>query len=129
MEKNNLEKLVEELRTVIPFKDSTVKGDIVLVIAQEPQLLLYGLVTSIERDASKRDEWWNIGLSFFTVPLQKVVWTLRTAQMTGREIFTMGGEKRFFQAVEMVPEAPDPAEKITTKGVKVTRKGTIKRIK
>jgi len=129
MEKNNLEKLVEELRTVIPFKDSTVKGDIVLVIAREPQLLLYGLVTSIERDASKKEEWWNIGLSFFTVPLQKVVWTLRTAQMTGQEIFTMGGEKRFFQAVEMVPEVSDPAEKMTTKGVKVTRKGTIKRIK
>ncbi len=127
MDKNNIEKLVEELRTVIPFKSSTEMGDIVLVIAQDPQMLLYGLVTSLERDSTKKDEWWNIGLTFFTVPLQKVIWTLRTVQMTGKEIFSMGGEKRFFQAVEMVPAAPKHKEK--KKRLNVTGKGLIKRIK
>lgn len=99
MENNNLEKLVEELRAIMPFKDNTDIGDIVLIVSEQPTMLLYGLITSIERDPSKKDEWWHIGLSFLTVPLQNVVWTLRTAQMTGLEIFTMGGEKRFFQAV------------------------------
>ena len=96
-----MEKLVEELRTVIPFKDTTGVGDIVLIVAQNPQMVLYGFITSIERDKSKKDEWWNIGLTLLSVPLQKVVWTLRTAQMTGQEIFTMGGEKRFFQAIDL----------------------------
>lgn len=111
MEKNNIEKLVEELKAVIPFKNSTEKGDIVLVITQDPQVLLYGIVTGIERDTTKKEEWWNIGVNFFTVPLQKVVWTLRTDQMTGKEIFTMGGEKRFFQAVKMEPETDRNKEK------------------
>jgi len=127
MEKNNIETLVEELRAVIPFKNSTEKGDIVLVITQDPQVLLYGIVTTIERDTTKKEEWWNIGVNFFTVPLQKVVWTLRTDQMTGKEIFTMGGEKRFFQAVEMEPGTDMNQEK---EGKPITRKKTfIKRIK
>ena len=95
-----MEKLVEELKAVIPFKNTTETGDIVLIVGQNPQMIVYARVTSIERDRNKKDEWWNIGLTFLTVPLQKVVWTLRTAQMTGKEIFTMGGEKRFFQSVE-----------------------------
>jgi hypothetical protein len=127
MEKNNIEKLVEELKAVIPFKNSTEKGDIVLVITQDPQVLLYGIVTGIERDTTKKEEWWNIGVNFFTVPLQKVVWTLRTDQMTGKEIFTMGGEKRFFKAVKMEPETDRNKEK---EGSSVTRKRPfMKRIK
>lgn len=127
MKKNNIEKLVLELRAVIPFKDTTDNGDIVLIIAQEPHMLLYGIVTSVERDYGKKDEWWNIGLTFFTVPLQKVVWTLRTEQMTGREIFTMGGEKRFFQAVEMAESIDDEQYK-PEHGVR-PQKSAIKRIK
>lgn len=96
-----MEKLVEELRTVIPLKAETDTGDIVIIVGKNPQLVLYALVTSIERDQSKKEEWWHLGLTLLTVPLQKVVWTLRTEQMTGREIFTMGGEKRFFQAVDI----------------------------
>ncbi len=96
-----MEKLVEELKAAIPLKPDTDTGDIVMIVGENPQMIIYGIVTSIERDSNKKDEWWNIGLTFLTVPLQKVVWTLRTEQMTGREIFTMGGEKRFFQAVEL----------------------------
>ncbi|MEE4165046.1 MAG: hypothetical protein V2I35_03535 [Desulfocapsaceae bacterium] len=96
-----METLIEELKAVIPLKSATDTGDIVLIVGQNPQMIIYGIITSIERDPSKKDEWWNIGITFLTVPLQKVVWTLRTEQMTGREIFTMGGEKRFFQAVEL----------------------------
>lgn len=126
MENNNLEKLVQELKAVIPFKETTEVGDIVLVASEQPQMLLYGLITSIERDPGKKDEWWHIGLSFLTVPLQNVVWTLRTAQMTGQEIFTMGGEKRFFKAVgigaktalQQMGKSKEPSKKSIKKGLK-----------
>ncbi|MBT8356119.1 MAG: hypothetical protein KJO60_16465 [Desulfofustis sp.] len=128
MESNNLEKLVEELKTITPFKDFTEVGDVVLIASEQPRLILYAKVISVERDPSKKEEWWHIGLTFLTVPLQNVIWTLRTAQMTGQEIFTMGGEKRFFQAVVIgteTPLAPDSPQ-----GRKTSRqKGSLKRIK
>ena len=122
-----MEKLLEELKTVIPFKSDTWVGDIVLVVGQNPQMVMYGIVTSIERDMSKKEEWWNIGLTFLTVPLQKVVWTLRTEQMTGKEIFTMGGDKRFFQAVELDKEAVKIPS--ASKGADTTQRSPLKRIK
>ena len=105
---DTMEKLVAELRTVMPFKKTTAKGDVVLIAAEDPHMLLYAMVTDIVRDANKRDEWWNISLTLLTVPLQKAVWTLRTEQMTGREIFTMGGKERFFQALDL-SEGSSPA--------------------
>lgn len=123
-----MEKLLEELKTVIPFKAETDIGDIALIVGQNPQMIMYGIVTSIERDPSKKDEWWNIGLTFLTVPLQKVVWTLRTEQMTGKEIFTMGGEKRFFMAValEKGPSKPLASDKDSNR---TAQKSSLKRIK
>ena len=112
-----MEQMIEELKTVIPFKETTDIGDIVLIVGHNPQMIIYSVVTSIERDPSKKDEWWHIGLTFLTVPLQKVVWTLRTEQMTGQEIFTMGGEKRFFKAIDVEPASlrvdrnPQPEKK------------------
>ena len=127
MEPSNLEKLVEELKSITPFKDSTEVGDMVLIASEQPRLILYAKVTSIERDPSKKEEWWHIGLTFLTVPLQNVIWTLRTAQMTGQEIFTMGGEKRFFQAV-LIGSEPLAAD--SPQGHKTSRqKGSLKRIK
>ena len=122
-----MEKLLEELRAVIPLKPDTETGDIVLIVGQNPQMIIYGIVSSIDRDPSKKDEWWNIGLTFLTVPLQKVVWTLRTEQMTGKEIFTMGGEKRFFQAVEL--ESNPPKLPSYEKEVHSKKKSTLKRVK
>lgn len=122
-----MEKLVEELKAVIPFKNTTETGDIALIVGQNPQMIVYARVTSIERDQNKKDEWWNIGLTFLTVPLQKVVWTLRTAQMTGKEIFTMGGEKRFFQSVELEPTVANDTVSTDKQTNKSTR--TLKRVK
>lgn len=125
METNNLEKLVKELKEVLPFKQTTDVGDLVLIASEEPRLMLYAVVTSIERDSSKRDEWWHLGLTFLTVPLQNVIWTLRTAQMTGQEIFTMGGEKRFFKAISVEFDgSPD-----RNGGKSGLKKGSLKRIK
>ena len=102
-----MEKFVTELKQIIPFKDSTEGGDIVLIAAKEPPMLVYALVTSIERDAARKDEWWHVGMTMLTVPPQQITWTLRTFQMTGMEIFTMGGEERFIKAVDFgVIESP-----------------------
>ncbi len=94
-----MEKLIAELKEIVEFKETTDVGDIVLIVAKEPQILVYALVTSIERDTSRRDEWWHVGMQLLTVPVQPVTWTLRMAQFTGQEIFTMGGEQRFVKAV------------------------------
>ena len=96
-----MENFVEELRKAVRFKETTEIGDIVLVVIDTPRSLVYARVREIVRDTSRRDEWWNISLQLLTVPPQEVVWTLRTEQFTGGEIFTMGGDKRFIQAVDL----------------------------
>lgn len=94
-----MQKIVEELKQLIPFKDTTSAGDIVLIAAKEPRMLFYAYVDKIERDSTRREEWWHVHFTLLSVPLQKMTWTLRTAQFTGMEIFTMGGEERFVKAV------------------------------
>lgn len=106
-----MEKLVTELEQIVPFKESTDIGDLVLIVAREPQMLVYALVTDIERDSTRKDEWWHLSLTFLTVPPQEITWTLRTAQMTGKEIFTMGGEKRFVKAVNLTPSIEKPLQR------------------
>ncbi len=95
-----MERMLKDLEKLMPYKDTIDIGDIIL-IAGEPDLLLYALVSDIERDTSRRDEWWHLKMQMLTMPPQEVVWTLRTPQMTGQEIFTMGGEKRFIKAVDI----------------------------
>jgi hypothetical protein len=128
-----MEKLVDELKQVVPFKESTDIGDIVLIVAKEPQMLVYALVTDITRDTTRKDEWWHIALTFLTVPPQELTWTLRTAQMTGMEIFTMGGEERFVKAVNLTPAIapePEPDEPPTVKKSKKPATGSfLKRVK
>ncbi len=104
-----MEKLVAELKKIIPFKENTVVGDIVLIAAKQPQMLVYAMVGDITRDESRKEEWWQVTMHLLAIPLQTVVWTLRTPQFTGSEIFTMGGEGRFIQAVRFdAPSTPQP---------------------
>ncbi|HID02362.1 MAG TPA: hypothetical protein EYP18_03995 [Desulfobacterales bacterium] len=126
-----MEKLVKELQQIVPFKESTDIGDLVLIVAKEPQMLVYALVTDITRDTTRKDEWWHLALTFLTVPPQDVTWTLRTAQMTGMEIFTMGGEERFIRAVNLTPKiAPVPDEPEPEEKSKGSSKGSfLKRVK
>jgi hypothetical protein len=100
-----MQKIVDELKQLISFKDTTEAGDIVLIAAKEPRMLFYAYVNKIERDSTRRDEWWHVHFTLLSVPLQKITWTLRTEQMSGKEIFTMGGEERFVQAVNFGEEA------------------------
>ena len=53
-------KIVEELKQLIPFKETTDIGDIILIAAKEPQMLAYARVSGIERDSNRKDEWWHI---------------------------------------------------------------------
>ncbi len=115
-----MEQLVAELKKLLPLKETTEPGDIVIVAAKTPQMLVYARVGEILRDESRRDEWWSVTLHLLSIPLQTVVWTLRLPQFTGQEIFTMGGEGRFIKAirfeetsspVSLSPEKARPAKK------------------
>lgn len=113
-----MEKLIAELKKVVRFKDSTDVGDLVLIVAKEPQIMAsYALVTNIEPDTSRKNEWWHVTLVLLSIPPQEMIWTLRTPQLTGMEVFTMGGEERFVKAVGLDdislqerPPAPDNLE-------------------
>ena len=106
-----MEKLLDELKKIITFKDTTDTGDIVLIVVDNPQMLSYALVTDITRDTSKRDEWWHVTMQVLAIPPQKTTWILRTPQMTGQETFTMNGEQHFFKAVAFKDEAEKPVRK------------------
>lgn len=94
-----MEQLVAELRKLLSLKKTTVSGDVVIIAAKNPQMLVYAWVGTLERDQTRKAEWWHVTLHLLTIPPQTVIWTLRTPQFTGQEIFTMGGEGRFIQAV------------------------------
>ena len=121
-----MEKIVEELKKVFSFKDTTVEGDIVLVVSEDPQMLLYGIVLDIERDEKKKGEWWHVTINLLTVPPQKVVWTLRNQQFTGQETFTMGGKKKYIRAVDLSNSNTDPAPPEEIKKLKKTALRVVK---
>ncbi len=112
-----LEQLLVELTKVVKFKDITVAGDIVLIIADTPRTIIYAVINDIARDNAKKDEWWHVTMTALTVPPRKIVWTLRSPQFSGQEIFTMGGIKQFIQAVnlEETDTPPDQPEGKKTK--------------
>ena len=106
-----MEALVEELKKVMTLKPTTDIGDVIVMVIEDPQSIVYGLVMDIERDEQKKDEWWHVSLTMLTMPPQKTKITLRTDQFCGGEIFTMGGEKRFIAAVDLgekLPVGPPP---------------------
>lgn len=108
-----MEKIVDDLKKIVKFKETTELGDLVLIVTETPQACLYALVSGFERDRRKRDEWWQITLQVLTVPPQEVSWILRKEQFTGQEIFTMGGDKRFVKAVDLgLRPVPPPAGRV-----------------
>jgi len=121
-----METMVQELRRLIRFKDTTRIGDLVLVAIAKTKSVFYALVTDIQRDDSRRDEWWHLTLQVLTVPPQKVIWTLREPQFTGKEIFTMEGDGRFLQALDFAVGQPVP-EPLPPRPSKV--RPTLKRVK
>ena len=139
-----MQKLITELKQIVRFKDSTDIGDLVLIVAKEPQMLAsYALVTDIERDTSRKNEWWHVSLTLLSIPPQEITWTLRTPQFTGMEVFTMGGEERFVKAVDfgaislqstardgLVSRAPGTAQERPVPASQKEKKGSfLKRVK
>lgn len=121
-----MEKFVEGLKKLVRFKDTLETGDIVVIAALNPQMLLYGLVEDIVRDETKRDEWWHVSMQILSLPPQKATWILRTEQMTGLEIFTMDGKERFMKAVDFSKNTPPPEQK---KQKKDNHKPALRRVK
>ncbi len=117
---------VNELKKLVPFKDTTEIGDIVLIAAKKPEMLVYARVTDIERDTSRKDEWWHVHLAMLAIPIQNMTWTLRTPQMTGMEVFTMGGEERFVKAVDFESFKKESLQAGTEKTAKIKQ---LKRVK
>ena len=125
-----MDDMVKELRKVVPFKETTSEGDIVLIAIEKPKSILYALVENIDRDQEKREEWWNFTMHLLSVPPQKVTWILREPQFTGKEIFTMGNEGRFMQAVELNSPVPDKKAKKKVSQQKTPKKTTtLRRVK
>lgn len=116
-----MEKMVEELKSLINFKDSTEIGDVVLVLNEgddENQQIgaVYAVVNDFERDMTKKDEWWHVHFTFLSIPPQPQKIILQPDHFTGKEIFTMGGKKVFIKALDFSgPEKsdidPEPEEK------------------
>ncbi|MGI6657620.1 MAG: hypothetical protein ACOX5Z_12550 [Desulfobulbus sp.] len=126
-----MEDLVAELKQLLPFKGTTTIGDVVLIAAKHPQMLVYAVVGDIERDQTRKQAWWHVTLHLLTVPVQTVVWTLREPQFTGQEIFTMGGEGRFIQAMEFKspPALREEGAGATGKNSAGSQKGKLRRLK
>ena len=123
-----MESMVQELKKIITFKKTTTTGDLVLVAVEKSKSVFYALVTDIVSDDSRRDEWWNLTLQILSVPPQQVIWTLREVQFTGQEVFTMGGDGRFMQAVDF--SHPEPLPEKTGRAKKTTGpRPLLKRIK
>ena len=121
-----MEKLIAEITQLVKFKDTTDVGDIVLVVAKEPQMLIYALVSNITRDSSRKDEWYHLELVFLSIPPQTVTWTLRNEQMTGQELFTMDGNERFVKAIVIPGYKKRTTDKVPGK---VSKKSILKRVK
>ena len=123
-----MEQVVAELKKHMPLKkEYTAVGDIVLIAAVDPEMLGFAVVTNITRDTSRRDEWYHVEMKVLSVPIQTMTWILRPEQMSGREVFTMGGKPRFVAPLaierarpgEPSPEKPAKTGSDRTRGARV----------
>jgi hypothetical protein len=109
-----VEKIIEIFSEKMRFKPETHEKDIVVVIMEMHRnvtVVDYAQVQGFERDHSKRDEWWNVKLTFLNFPLTYATYILQAPHFTGKEVFTMGGKKVFIKAVETEkPPLPEPAD-------------------
>ncbi|MEA1933046.1 MAG: hypothetical protein U9N60_01215 [Thermodesulfobacteriota bacterium] len=124
-----IEQVVIDLKKVVPFKKVTSEGDIVLIVTDKPRTIVYALIWTIVRDKAKRGEWWHVTMHALTIPPQQITWTLRTPQFSGEEIFTMKGDKRFMQAVNLKKTVSGLQLGLDKKVLKPKRKATLRVVK
>jgi hypothetical protein len=114
-----MKKLVEELKKIVRFKDTTEAGDHVLIASKNPREMIYAIVESIDRDPRRKDEWWLVRMRLLSLPPQNIVWTLREPQFAGKEIFTMQGVEHFMKAIVLDDGKENPpAEGSTSSAAK-----------
>jgi len=111
----DFEKFVDEIKSKIFLKSTLEENDIVIILV--PDIVLFGVVTKIERDMSKKIDWWHVSFTTLTIPMKQYKWIMRTEQMTGEESFTMDDAFRFFCAVD-IPEEVDEELKELSKVTK-----------
>ncbi len=111
-----MEKTVENLKKIMPFKEITEVGDVVLIATKEPQMIVYGIVSEINRDMAKKEEWYHVHMNILSVPPQRIIWTLRPEQLTGQEIFTVGGDPRFMKALDLSGSLTDDNDRENNQG-------------
>ncbi|MDR2367167.1 MAG: hypothetical protein LBF58_03515 [Deltaproteobacteria bacterium] len=98
----NIERVVEELRLKIPFKPETNVGDVILIVRENDAGAVesvYARVMAFTSETKNRQEWWHADMAILSVPLGYVTFIASGDQLTGREIFTVGGRKIFITAV------------------------------
>lgn len=122
-------KLVEELKKLVPFKETVSAGDIVLIVSEEPRMIVYALVTAIEPDPGRKKSWWNVTMQVLAVPPREVTWTLREPQFTGREIFTIGGIEHFIGPVQFAPDSSPSSSAPDDNLSSAEGKGGLRRVK
>ena len=99
----------------IKFKDTLEVKDLAVVLFGEDNKLHFYFVyiISIERDFSKKDEWWFVTFLFINpvvIEHTPVTWILRTEQMTGQEVYTMNDVPHVFLPLDLMPK---PKPKLT----------------
>ena len=92
-----MEQIVKDLKKMMPFKDTVETGDIVLIAAKKPKMLVYALITDIDRDESKKDEWWKISMQMLNTNTHKKL--TETSIAAGRN--HNNPRRRFADSVEM----------------------------
>ena len=114
----DFDKFIEEIKTKISLKSTLDINDIIVMIL--PDLMTFGVVTSIERDMMKKAEWWFVTFTTLSIPMKSITRILRTEQMTGQEVFTIDGKQHFFSAVDINITKEEEAIKPSKKRGKLT---------
>ena len=70
-----MQELVAELKKHVVFKETTGPGDLVLIAADNPRMLVYARVETIEPDTGRKDSWWHVTMQLLTVPLNNLILT------------------------------------------------------
>jgi hypothetical protein len=73
-----------------------VEGDLVLIYYKDEP----GVYARIERiEADRKPDWYQVTLTFLTIPRQVITWILREEYING-EVFTMSGNSMRMEKVE-----------------------------
>ena len=106
------EKIVETIKGLVPFKEQAKVGDLILIVKEtEPGQVdtAYARIRQFAREVKHRSEWWRVGLTILKVPLVHFTMIVNADQLTGKEIFTIGGQKVLMRAVDSDPESGEGA--------------------